>query len=74
MLTDSQAVQSGIFFIHFPPVLPEMIDDGYTEFAERWKPILDAYKKLGIRFALEVHPTEIAFDIASARRALRSFE
>jgi sugar phosphate isomerase/epimerase len=54
----------------FPPNLPKMIDDGYKEFGERWKPILDAYKKLGIRFALEVHPTEIAFDLASARRAL----
>ncbi len=54
----------------FPPNLPKMIEDGYREFAERWKPILDAYKKLGIRFALEVHPTEIAFDIASAKRAL----
>jgi sugar phosphate isomerase/epimerase len=55
----------------FPPNLPKMIDDGFNEFAERWKPILDAYKKLGIRFALEVHPTEIAFDISSARRALK---
>ena len=35
-------------------------------------PVLDAYHKLGIRFALEVHPTEIAFDIASAERALRA--
>jgi sugar phosphate isomerase/epimerase len=54
----------------FPPVLPKMIDDGYKEFAKRWLPILDAFKKLGVRFALEVHPTEIAFDIVSARRAL----
>jgi sugar phosphate isomerase/epimerase len=58
----------------FPPNLPKMIDDGFKEFAERWKPILDAYKKLGIRFALEVHPTEIAFDIASARRALAALK
>jgi sugar phosphate isomerase/epimerase len=58
----------------FPPVLPKMIDNGYKEFAERWKPILDAYKKLGIRFALEVHPTEIAFDIASAKRALAALK
>ena len=56
----------------FPPVLPKMIDDGFKEFAKRWKPILDAYKKLGIKFALEVHPTEIAFDIASAERALKA--
>jgi len=56
----------------FPPNLPKMIDDGFKEFAKLWKPILDAYKKLGIRFALEVHPTEIAFDIASAKRALKA--
>ncbi len=56
----------------FPPNPPKMIEDGFKEFARLWKPILDAYKKLGIRFALEVHPTEIAFDIASAKRALEA--
>jgi len=56
----------------FPPVLPSMIDEGFAEFAERWEPILDAYRKLGVKFALEVHPTEIAFDIASTRRALEA--
>ncbi len=40
----------------FPPVTPQMIDEGYQLFAERFTPILDAYEKLGIRFALEVHP------------------
>jgi sugar phosphate isomerase/epimerase len=54
----------------FPPVTQEMIDKGYNDFAARWIPILDRYKELGIRFALEAHPTEIAFDIASARRTL----
>ena len=49
-----------------------MIDKGYEDFARRWKPILDEYKKLGVKFALEVHPTEIAFDIASAERALKA--
>jgi sugar phosphate isomerase/epimerase len=58
----------------FPSVPKSMIEDGYREFADRWKPILDAYQKLGIRFALEVHPTEIAFDIASARKALQAID
>jgi len=58
----------------FPPVPPKMIDDGFREFAARWKPILDAYQKLGIRFGLEVHPTEIAFDITSAERALKALD
>ncbi|MFN8207731.1 MAG: sugar phosphate isomerase/epimerase family protein [Bacteroidales bacterium] len=55
----------------FPPVSEKMIEDGFHDFRKRWLPILDEYLKLGIRFALEVHPTEIAFDIVSAERALR---
>jgi len=54
----------------FPPVEDAMIDDGYRDFADRWRPILDAFRDAKVRFALEVHPTEIAFDIASAERAL----
>jgi len=56
----------------FPPVTQAMVDEGYDDFATRWIPILDNYQELGIRFALEVHPTEIAFDIASTRRALEA--
>jgi len=56
----------------FPPVLPGQIDAGYEDFARRWTPIFDAFQSLGIRFALEVHPTEIAFDISSAERALKA--
>jgi sugar phosphate isomerase/epimerase len=56
----------------FPPVTPAMIEEGFSEFAERWKPILDKYQKIGMRYALEVHPTEIAFDIATARMALKA--
>ena len=56
----------------FPPVSPEMIQKGYEDFAARWIPILDEYQKLGIKFALEVHPTEIAFDIHSAHLALKA--
>ncbi|MDR1191813.1 MAG: sugar phosphate isomerase/epimerase [Verrucomicrobiales bacterium] len=58
----------------FPPVPPKMIDDGYAKFAKQWKPILDEFQKLGIKFALEVHPTEIAFDIASSQRALEALD
>lgn len=56
----------------FPPVSPGMIKAGYDDFAKRFTPILDAFKKEGIRFGLEVHPTEIAFDIASAQRAIEA--
>jgi sugar phosphate isomerase/epimerase len=54
----------------FPPASKEMIDAGYADFAKRFKPILSAFKAEGIKFGLEVHPTEIAFDIASAQRAI----
>jgi sugar phosphate isomerase/epimerase len=54
----------------FPAVPASMIDQGYQDFARRWLPILDEFHKSGIKFALEVHPTEVAFDIASAERAL----
>jgi sugar phosphate isomerase/epimerase len=56
----------------FPPVPQSMIEEGFAEFAKRFKPILDAFQTLGVRFAFEVHPTEIAFDIASTKRALRA--
>jgi sugar phosphate isomerase/epimerase len=54
----------------FPPVSTAMIDDGFEFFAKMWNPILDEFKSCGVKFALEVHPTEIAFDIATAERAL----
>ena len=56
----------------FPPASPGMIEAGYEDFAKRWLPILDEFKEAGVKFALEVHPTEIAFDIASAQRALKA--
>lgn len=58
----------------FPPVTPTMIEEGYADFAKRWIPILNRYQELGMRFALEVHPTEIAFDIASAGKTLKALK
>ena len=54
----------------FPPVTEEMIEAGFADFAEKWNPILDVFAECGVKFALEVHPTEIAFDIYTAERAL----
>lgn len=54
----------------FPPVSEEMIEEGFAYFAEMWNPILDVFDECGVKFALEVHPTEIAFDIITAKRAL----
>lgn len=54
----------------FPPTGPAEIDAGFKDFADRWNPILDAFDTAGVRFALEVHPTEIAYDIHTAHRAV----
>ncbi|MEE2706488.1 MAG: sugar phosphate isomerase/epimerase family protein, partial [Planctomycetota bacterium] len=54
----------------FPPVPESMIEDGFKQFADMWNPILDVFGECGVRFGLEVHPTEIAFDIHTAQRAL----
>lgn len=58
----------------FPPVSDKMIADGYKFFADIWNPILDEFDKYGIKFALEVHPTEIAFDIFSAKKTLEAID
>ena len=56
----------------FPPASDKMINDGFAYFAKMWNPIFDVFDKCKVRFALEVHPTEIAFDIVTARRALKA--
>lgn len=58
----------------FPPVTEQMVKDGYADFARRFIPILNEFQKLGVRFALEVHPTEIAFDTYSTRCALEAID
>lgn len=58
----------------FPPNTPGLIENGYKFFAEMWHPILDVFDEVGVRFALEVHPTEIAFDIVTAEAALRAID
>jgi sugar phosphate isomerase/epimerase len=54
----------------FPPNDFEALERGYEEFAERWGPIVDVFDAEGVRFALEVHPTEIAYDFVTTRKAL----
>ena len=56
----------------FPPTPPSMINAGFDLLAERWNPILDVFQECGVKFGLEVHPTEIAFDIYSADRAVKA--
>lgn len=56
----------------FPPTSQAYWQTGFDDFGRRFTPILDAYADLGVRFGLEVHPTEIAFDIASTERAIEA--
>jgi sugar phosphate isomerase/epimerase len=58
----------------FPPNDPAQVERGYEEFAERWGPIIDVFDAEGIRFALEVHPTEIAYDFVTTRRTLDAID
>ncbi len=54
----------------FPPTSQAYWDAGFEDFARRFTPILDVFAEQDVNFALEVHPTEIAFDIATSERAI----
>ncbi|MCO1368651.1 sugar phosphate isomerase/epimerase family protein [Burkholderia multivorans] len=56
----------------FPPVPESVIDEGFEDFANRWNPILDVFDAEGVRFAHEVHPSEIAYDYWSSVRTLEA--
>jgi sugar phosphate isomerase/epimerase len=56
----------------FPPVPESMIERGYADFAERWNPILDVFDEVGVRFAHEVHPSEIAYDYWTTVRTMEA--
>ncbi|WP_087485175.1 sugar phosphate isomerase/epimerase family protein [Brachybacterium massiliense] len=58
----------------FPPVPESVIDEGYQDFADRWNPILDVFDECGVRFAHEVHPSEIAYDYWTTRRTLEAID
>ena len=58
----------------FPPVSDQAIADGFKYVAKMWNPILDEFDKCGVKFALEVHPTEIAFDLFTAKRLLEALD
>jgi len=58
----------------FPQTTQEMIDEAYLQIVNLWSPIFDEFDKNGVKFALEVHPTEIAFDYYTAERLLKEFK
>ena len=61
------------YLYSFPQTTEAMIEAGYQEIYDLWCPILDVFKENDVRFALEVHPGEIAFDYYSAKRLLEKF-
>lgn len=56
----------------FPPTSQAYLDKGFEDFAKRWVPILNVFEEVDVNFGLEVHPTEIAFDIITAQRAVEA--
>ena len=56
----------------FPPASEKMVEAGYQDFADRWNPILDVFDEVGVRFAHEVHPSEIAYDYWTTQRTLEA--
>ncbi|HHR85454.1 MAG TPA: sugar phosphate isomerase/epimerase [Candidatus Acetothermia bacterium] len=62
------------YFYSFPQTTKEMIDDAFAQIVKLWTPILDEFDRNSVRFALEVHPTEIAFDYYTTQRLLEEFD
>ncbi len=61
------------YLYSFPQTTAEMVETGFQEIYDLWTPILDIFRENGIKFALEVHPGEIAFDYYSTERLLKKF-
>ena len=62
------------YWYSFPQTTQQMVDDGYGRIKELWTPIFDVFDSCGVKFALEVHPTEIAFDYYSSKKLLEVFD
>ena len=62
------------YWYSFPQTTDKMVDDAFAQIVKLWSPIFDEFDKNGVKFALEVHPTEIAFDYYSAERLLKEFK
>jgi sugar phosphate isomerase/epimerase len=58
----------------FPPNDFDKIEQGYVDFAKRWRPIIDVFQQEGVKFALEVHPTEIAYDFVTTEKTLKAID
>lgn len=61
------------YWYSFPQTSQKQVDDAFKEVVDKWTPILDVFDDCGVKFALEVHPTEIAFDLYSTEKLLNAF-
>lgn len=62
------------YWYSFPATPQEMVHEAFDEIYRLWTPILDEFDACGVRLALEVHPTEIAFDYYTTKRLLDRFD
>lgn len=62
------------FWYSFPSTTEEMVAAGFKKIRDLWTPIFDEFDRQGVKFALEVHPTEIAFDLYTTQRLFEVFE
>lgn len=62
------------YLYSFPATEPKMVEDGYKEIYELWSPIFDEFDKCGVKFAHEVHPSEIAYDYYTTEKLLETFK
>jgi sugar phosphate isomerase/epimerase len=58
------------YVVGYPPPTLQALRDGLKDFARKWNPILDVCRDSGVKFAFEVHPGQIAFDLHSAETVL----
>ena len=61
------------YWYSFPQTSNEQVEEGFDEIVRLWTPILDVFDECNVKFALEVHPTEIAFDYYTAKKLLEKF-
>ncbi len=58
----------------YPAPSPALVADALRDFAQKFHPILDACQECGLRYAFEVHPGQLAFDLYSAEMVLDALD
>jgi sugar phosphate isomerase/epimerase len=62
------------FWYSWPQTTGEMIDEGFERIKQLWTPIFDEFDRFDVKFALEVHPSEIAYDVYTSAKLLEVLE